>query len=57
MSELDGSGLPVQTAYWVAVNAQRWAQARCLERQTGLTVCDSDPLKLHYRLVSRARLG
>lgn len=40
----------------MAVNTQRWAQARALERQTGLAVCDSDPLKLHYSW-GLARIG
>jgi hypothetical protein len=32
----------------VAINSQRWRAARLLEHQTGLAVCASDPLKLHY---------
>lgn len=55
-SELDGSDLPAQAAYWVAANTQRWAQARALERLTGLACCDSDPLKLHYSW-GLARIG
>jgi len=47
-SEPDGSDLGVQAAFWVAVNSGRWSQARALEQQSGLAVCDSDPLKLHY---------
>ncbi|MGC4994492.1 hypothetical protein [Nocardia salmonicida] len=46
--EPDGSDLPEQAAYWVSVNSQRWHQARELEEGTGIAVCDSDPLKLHY---------
>ncbi|MDA3648353.1 hypothetical protein LZ318_10490 [Saccharopolyspora indica] len=37
-----------QASYWSAVNAGRWAAALDQERATGLAVCDSDPLKLHY---------
>jgi hypothetical protein len=47
-TEPDGSDLQAQADYWVAVNSQRWAQARAVEAATGLAVCDSDPLKLHY---------
>lgn len=47
-NEPDGSDLHAQAAHWVAVNAHRWARARALERQVGLAVCDSDPLKLDY---------
>jgi hypothetical protein len=47
-TEPDGTDLPAQAAYWVTINSQRWEDARLLEQQTGLAVCDSDPLKLHY---------
>lgn len=47
-TEPDGTDLAAQAAYWVAVNSQRWDNARRLEQRTGLAVCDSDPLKLHY---------
>ena len=47
-TEPDGTDLAAQAAYWVAINSQRWEDAQLLEQQTGLAVCDSDPLKLHY---------
>jgi hypothetical protein len=47
-TEPDGTDLPAQAAYWVTINSQRWEDARLLEQQTGLAVCDSDPLKLHH---------
>ena len=47
-TEPDGTDLAAQAVYWVAVNSQRWDNARRLEQHTGLAVCDSDPLKLHY---------
>ena len=44
-----GSSNPAaQADYWVSVNSGRWAEAVELERSTGVAVCDSDPLKLHY---------
>ena len=46
--EPDGSDLAEQATYWAQVNAQRWTQALTLEGATGVAVCDSDPLKLHY---------
>ncbi len=46
--EPDGSDLEEQAAYWVSVNSRRWDHARELEEVTGIAVCDSDPLKLHY---------
>lgn len=46
--EPGGSDLPTQAAYWTAVNSRRWAAACALETGTGLAVCDSDPVKLHY---------
>jgi hypothetical protein len=55
-SEPDGSDPAAQAAYWVAANSRRWTEARDLERRTGLAVCDSDPLKLHYSW-SLARIG
>lgn len=36
------------TAYWIDRNALRWRLASELDARTGLAVCDSDPLKLHY---------
>jgi len=47
-SEPASDDLPGQAAYWVAANSGRWHEARALEAQTGLAICDSDPLKLHY---------
>lgn len=44
----DGSTPDVQADYWVKINSGRWAEAVELERSTGLAICDSDPLKLHY---------
>jgi hypothetical protein len=35
-TEPDGTDLAAQAAYWVAVNSQRWDNARRLEQQTGL---------------------
>ena len=46
--EPDGSDPTGQAIYWAHVNAQRWSQALALEAATGVAVCDSDPLKLHY---------
>lgn len=37
-----------QASYWREVNAGRWRAALDQEQATGLAVCDSDPLKLHY---------
>jgi hypothetical protein len=34
--------------HWAAISAVRWHAARQAEQQTGLAVCDTDPLKLHY---------
>lgn len=47
-AEPDGTDIPAQADYWVHVNSRRWAQAVTLEARTGLAICDSDPLKLHY---------
>lgn len=46
--EPDGDDLQVQAHYWANVNTARWNSARSLENETGLAVCDSDPMKLHY---------
>ena len=35
-------------AYWLARSAERWAAALALEASNGVSVCDTDPLKLHY---------
>ncbi len=34
--------------FWAGRNAARFAHAAALSAQTGLAICDSDPLKLHY---------
>ena len=34
--------------FWAEHGASRWARALEVERRTGLAVCDTDPLKLHY---------
>jgi hypothetical protein len=34
--------------FWVGRSEARWSAALALERRTGLAVCDTDPLKLHY---------
>ncbi|MFF2082539.1 hypothetical protein ACFVVM_02130 [Nocardia sp. NPDC058176] len=47
-AEPDGSDPVGQAAYWAGVNSRRWARALELEDATGVAVCDSDPLKLHY---------
>ncbi|MFE7421789.1 hypothetical protein [Rhodococcus sp. NPDC057529] len=46
--EPDGTDPSEQANYWAQVNAHRWTQALTLEDATGMAVCDSDPLKLHY---------
>ncbi|ALE77153.1 hypothetical protein WY02_00120 [Pseudonocardia sp. AL041005-10] len=46
--EPDGVDLDAQAAYWVGVNADRWAAARSIDAAGSVAVCDSDPLKLHY---------
>ena len=35
-------------AHWAAISAARWRAASQAEQRTGLAVCDTDPLKLHY---------
>jgi len=35
-------------AFWTDRNVERWQTALGLESETGLAVCDTDPLKLHY---------
>jgi hypothetical protein len=40
---------PVGAArFWVEQGARRWMAARAMERLSGIAVCDTDPLKLHY---------
>lgn len=34
--------------FWADRNEERWRTALAVERATGLAVCDTDPLKLHY---------
>jgi hypothetical protein len=34
--------------FWVEQGARRWTAACEMERSRGITVCDTDPLKLHY---------
>ena len=55
-AEPDDSDLSAQAGYWTAVNSRRWAQARALEARTGIAVCDSAPVKLHYSW-SLSRIG
>lgn len=42
--------------FWTELNCRRWAAALQIERDHGLAVCDTDPLKLHYDYCL-ARLG
>lgn len=35
-------------AYWAGRNVLRWQTALAMEQRTGLALCDTDPLKLHY---------
>jgi hypothetical protein len=34
--------------FWAAEGARRWSEALRIEREIGIAVCDTDPLKLHY---------
>lgn len=34
--------------YWADRNAERWQKALAVEARSGIAVCDTDPLKLHY---------
>jgi len=34
--------------FWASLNSDRWQRALRQEEATGLAVCDTDPLKLHY---------
>ena len=34
--------------FWVGQHKRRWQAARAMEQSSGLAVCDTDPLKLHY---------
>jgi hypothetical protein len=42
--------------FWNGVNCDRWAEAMNVEAESGLAICDTDPLKLHYDYCL-ARLG
>lgn len=45
----DRDGDPQGAArFWIQENARRWQAAREMDERTGLAVCDTDPLKLHY---------
>jgi hypothetical protein len=45
----DRAAEPEQAAaFWIEQNMRRWQLAVEMEARTGLAVCDSDPLKLHY---------
>jgi hypothetical protein len=35
-------------AHWAGISAARWRAATDAEQHTGLAVCDTDPVKLHY---------
>ncbi|MPS67101.1 MAG: hypothetical protein E2586_01205 [Novosphingobium sp.] len=35
-------------SYWAKRNVDRWQAALVMERSAPLTICDTDPLKLHY---------
>jgi hypothetical protein len=35
-------------AHWARINAARWAAACQAEQRHRITVCDTDPFKLHY---------
>jgi len=34
--------------FWADASARRWARAEAAAATTGLAICDTDPLKLHY---------
>lgn len=54
--EPDSDDVEVPAHYWANVSTSRWNAARILEGDTGLAVCDSDPMKLHHTW-SLARIG
>ncbi|MFC7533562.1 hypothetical protein [Actinoplanes sp. GCM10030250] len=54
--QIPGPGPAEQAAFWAGINSQRWLQAVRHERDSGLAVCDDDPMKLHYSW-SLARIG
>jgi len=40
---------PIAAArFWADASARRWARAAAVDADTGLAICDTDPLKLHY---------
>lgn len=38
----------VAARFWADRNAERWHAALKMESKSGLAICDTDPLKLHY---------
>jgi hypothetical protein len=36
------------SSFWADRNALRWASALAMEKASGVAICDTDPLKLHY---------
>ncbi|MFP7364565.1 hypothetical protein SFC07_02105 [Corynebacterium callunae] len=40
--------IEVQAHFWNNVNTTRWNAARLLENKSGLAICDTDPMHLHY---------
>lgn len=46
-AEPDGSDPMAQAEFWVSINSHRWKEAQALEARSGMTICDTDPLKLH----------
>lgn len=38
----------VLARFWNDVDCRRWAEALEVESESGLAICDTDPLKLHY---------
>jgi hypothetical protein len=43
-----GGSNQVIAEFWTDANAKRWSAALGAEAETGVAVCDTDPLKLHY---------
>ncbi|SCX21451.1 hypothetical protein DSM25558_2933 [Agrobacterium sp. DSM 25558] len=40
---------PIEAArLWTEWNSKRWSDALAMEQATGVAVCDTDPLKLHF---------
>jgi hypothetical protein len=54
--EPDDADPIVQANFWCEVNCARWDAVVRRERESGLAVCDDDPVKLHYGW-SLARIG